>query len=80
METVDVRDQRGLAFFRVHGGGASYTGQPDGWHGRGGKFKPTNNVDLPDQILLRGQSLVEPQAYKVLIKIPQWVRDEMIKP
>ncbi|MEX6666034.1 DUF2931 family protein [Pseudomonas sp. W2-17] len=80
VETVDVLDQRGLAFFRVHGGVASYTGQPDGWHKGGGKSKPINNVDLPDQIFLRWQSLVEPQAYKVLIKIPQWVRYEMIKP
>ena len=80
VETVDVLDQRGLAFFRVHGGVASYTGQPDGWHEGGGKSKPINNVDLPDQIFLRWQSLVEPQTYKVLINIPQWVRDEMIKP
>lgn len=80
VETVDVLDQRGLSFFRVHGGVASYTGQTDGWHEGGGKSKPVSNVDLPDQIFLRWQSLAEPQAYKVLIKIPKWVRDEMIKP
>jgi hypothetical protein len=32
VETVDVLDQRGLAFFRVHGGVASYTGKVEGWH------------------------------------------------
>ena len=46
--------------------------------GSGGK--PINNVDLPDQIFLRWQSLVEPQAYKLKIQIPQWVRDEMVRP
>ncbi len=41
---------------------------------------PINNVDLPDQIFLRWQSLVEPQTYHVGIEIPQWVRDEMLTP
>ena len=80
VETVDVLDQRGLAFFRVHGGVASYTGKAEGWHHGASGGKPISNVDLPDQIFLRWQSLVEPQAYKIKIKIPQWVRDEMIKP
>ena len=43
-------------------------------------MKPVNNVDLPERIFLRWQSLVEPQAYKIRIPIPQWVRDEMVKP
>lgn len=80
VETVDVLDQRGLRFFHVFGGVASYTGQAEGWHKGGGKMKPVNNVDLPEQIFLRWQSLVEPQAYKIRIPIPQWVREEMIKP
>lgn len=80
VETVDVIDQRGLVFFRVHGGVASYTGQPKGWGNGAGKSKPINNVDLPERIFLRWQSLVEPQAYKISIQIPQWVRDQMIKP
>lgn len=80
VESVDVLDQRGLAFYRVHGGVASYTGTVKGWPTEGGGGKPINNVDLPKTIHLRWQSLVEPQAYKVLIDIPQWVRDEMVKP
>ncbi|AFY20277.1 DUF2931 family protein [Pseudomonas sp. UW4] len=80
VETLDVLDQRGLAFFRVHGGVVSYTGQPEGWHKGGGATKPVNNVDLPERLFLRWQSLVEPQAYKIRITIPQWVRDEMVKP
>ena len=37
VESVDVLDQRGWAFFEVHGGVASYTRQPEGWHKGGGK-------------------------------------------
>ena len=80
VETVDVLDQRGFGFFRVHGGVAGYTRKPEGWHKGGGAMKPVNNVDLPQRIFLRWQSLVEPQAYKIRIPIPQWVRDEMVKP
>ena len=80
VETVDVLDTRGLAFFMVHGGVASYTGKVEGWHQGVSGGKPINNVDLPDQIFLRWQSLVEPQAYKIKIQIPQWVRDEMMRP
>lgn len=80
VETVDVLDQRGLPFFHVFGGVASYTGNVEGWHKGGGKMMPVNNVDLPERLFLRWQSLVEPQAYKIRIPIPQWVRDEMVKP
>ncbi len=80
VESMDVLDKRGLAFFRVHGGVASYTGKAEGWHQGGGKSKPINNVDLPEQIFLRWQSLVEPQTYRARIQIPQWVRDEMVRP
>ncbi|NUT75468.1 DUF2931 family protein [Pseudomonas sp. C1C7] len=80
VETVDVLDQRGLAFFRVSAGVAGYTRQPVGWHKGGGSMMPVKNVDLPQRIFLRWQSLVEPQAYLIRIPIPQWVRDEMVKP
>jgi hypothetical protein len=80
VESVDVLDQRGFAFFRVHGGVAGYTRKPEGWHKGGGASKPVNNVDLPDRIFLRWQSLAEPQTYKINVLIPQWVRDEMIRP
>jgi hypothetical protein len=80
VENVDVLDRRGLAFFRVHGGVASYTGKVEGWHQGGAGGKPINNVDLPDLIFLRWQSLVEPQSYKIKVQIPQWVRDEMVRP
>ena len=80
VETVDVLDQRGLPFFRVSAGVASYTGRVEGWHKGGGKMMPVIDVDLPERIFLRWQSLVEPQAYKIRIPIPQWVRDEMVQP
>jgi hypothetical protein len=80
VESVDVLDQRGYVFFNVHAGVAGYTRKPEGWHKGTSGGKPINNVDLPDQLLLRWQSLVEPQAYKISIRIPQWVRDEMVRP
>ena len=80
VESIDVLDQRGFAFFRVHGGVAGYTRKPDGWHKGGGSMKPVSNVDLPERIFARWQSLAEPQTYKIGIKIPQWVRDEMVRP
>jgi hypothetical protein len=80
VESVDVLDQRGFAFFHVFGGVAGYTRQPEGWHKGGGKNMPVYNVDLPERIFVRWQSLVEQQTYKVGIKIPQWVRDEMVRP
>jgi hypothetical protein len=80
VEGVDVLDKRGYGFFHVAGGVAGYTRKPEGWHKGGGKIKPVGNVDLPEFLFLRWQSLVEPQTYKITIKIPQWVRDEMLRP
>ncbi|OEC37870.1 hypothetical protein A7D27_24265 [Pseudomonas sp. 1D4] len=80
VESVDVVDRRNLAFERVHGGVAAYNNRAEGWWEGGGKMKPINNVDLPNLIFVRWQSLVEPQVYKLRITIPQWVREEMVKP
>jgi hypothetical protein len=80
VESVDVLDRRRLGFFHVFGGVASYTGKVRGWHKGGGKTMPIHNVDLPEKIYLRWQSLVEPQAYTIGIQIPPWVRDEMVRP
>lgn len=78
MESVDVLDRRGFAYFHVAGGVAGYTRKIKGWHKGGGANMPINNVDLPDRIYLRWQSLAEPQIYMINIPIPQWVRDEMV--
>ncbi|WP_370311045.1 DUF2931 family protein [Pseudomonas citronellolis] len=81
VESVDVVDRRGLAYERVHAGVVGYSGSPVGWPKNGmGKLKPVTGVDLPEIIFVRWQSLVEPQTYNVRINIPQWVRDEMLKP
>ena len=80
VESVDVLDQRGFAFFRVNAGVAGYTRKPEGWHKGGGASIPVNNVDLPERIFLRWQSLAEQKTYKIGIEIEQWVRDEMVKP
>jgi hypothetical protein len=79
VETVDVLDRRGLGFSHVFGGVASYTGKVKGWHKGAGASMPINNVDLPMRLLLRWQSLAEPQTYQIEILIPQWVRDGMLE-
>jgi hypothetical protein len=80
VESVDVIDQRGYAFYRVAAGVAGYTRKPEGWHKGGGKTMPVSNVDLPLNIFLRWQSLAEQTTYMINVPIPQWVRDEMVKP
>ncbi|MCY1287704.1 hypothetical protein D9M68_576000 [compost metagenome] len=81
VESVDVVDRRGLAYERVHGGVVSYTNTSIGWNVvGGGAMKPIFGVDLPEIIFVRWQSLVEPQTYNIRIDIPQWVREEMVKP
>lgn len=88
VESVDVVDRRGLAYVRVDGGLPAMrdtpgnSGSPSGWPERPGvgKQKPMTNIDLPEIIFVRWQSLVEPQTYDVRIDIPQWVRDEMLTP
>ncbi|AOE86374.1 DUF2931 family protein [Pseudomonas sp. TCU-HL1] len=80
VESVDVIDRRGLAYFRIRGGVPAYTNKPVGWHQGGGGMKQVPGVDLPETLFVRWQSLVEPQTYRLRIDIPQWVRDEMVKP
>ncbi|MDH0339621.1 DUF2931 family protein [Metapseudomonas otitidis] len=80
VESIDVVDRRNLAYERVYGGVASYGAKTAGWWQGGNGSKPVNNVDLPNLIFVRWQSLVEPQVYKLRITIPQWVREEMVKP
>jgi len=86
VESVDVLDQRGYAYERVHGGTSSIQnppenkGNPVGWPARPGvgATRPMRGIDLPYYIFVRWQSLVEPQTYNVRIDIPEWVRKEMV--
>ena len=82
VESVDVIDRRGLAYSEVYSGIVSYTGSSSGWPDRvsGGKGKNLPGIDLPEIIFVRWQSMVEPQTYNVRINIPEWVREEMLKP
>ncbi|MGK9046501.1 DUF2931 family protein [Stutzerimonas chloritidismutans] len=82
VESVDVIDRRGLAYERVNGGVPSYATTVAGWpsHPAGGAGKGVRGIDLPEIIFVRWQSLVEPQTYNVRINIPEWVREEMLKP
>ena len=80
VESMDVVDRRNLAFERVYSGVVGYAAKTEGWWSGGGAMKPVNNVDLPNIIFVRWQSLVEPQVYNVRINIPEWVREEMLAP
>ncbi|BCA29346.1 hypothetical protein PtoMrB4_33230 [Metapseudomonas otitidis] len=80
VESMDVVDRRNLAFERVYSGVVGYAAKTEGWWSGGGAMKPVNNVDLPNIIFVRWQSLVEPQVYKLRIDIPEWVREEMLAP
>jgi hypothetical protein len=79
VERVDVIDRRNITFSNVAGGVAGYARKPRGWHKGAGAIMPVNNIDLPNRIYLRWQSLVEPKTYVADIEIPQWVRDSMLK-
>jgi hypothetical protein len=78
VETVDVLDQRGLALSRPWGHCEPY-GQGQELASGSIRGQTHRNVDLSDQIFLRWQSLGEPQAYRIKIHAPQWVRGEMVK-
>ena len=88
VESVDVIDQQGLVFEEVTSGIASLgkpangKGKPAGWPTRvgSGAGKHLRGIDLPEFLFVRWQSLVEPQTYHAKVIIPQWVRDEMVKP
>jgi len=88
VESVDVIDQQGLIFERVSGGSAAIQtpangkGNPTGWPKRvgSGKGKHLRGIDLPEFLFVRWQSLAEPQTYHAKVIIPQWVREEMVKP
>nr|WP_269433900.1 DUF2931 family protein [Halopseudomonas sabulinigri] len=88
VESVDVVDQRGFAYERVHGGTSSIQnppggkGNPVGWPTRpgAGATRPMTGIDLPQYIFVRWQSLAEPQTYNVRIDIPERVRQEMLEP
>ncbi|HEY0286817.1 MAG TPA: DUF2931 family protein [Pseudomonas sp.] len=58
-----------------------FKGKPAGWPVRmgWGKGKYVKGADLPKQIYVRWQSLVEPQIYHTRIDIPESIRDIMRK-
>ncbi len=88
VESVDVIDQQGLVFEHLSEGNsaiqtpANGKGKPAGWPKRvgSGAGKPLWDIDLPEFLFVRWQSLAEPQTYHAKVIIPQWVRDEMVKP
>ncbi|KJZ33531.1 DUF2931 family protein [Pseudomonas fluorescens] len=87
IETADVADIQNHVFPRAASGFASMqsppnnAGNPRGWPKRGpaGGGKRVTGADLPQQIYVRWQSLVEPQTYLMVIKIPEVTREIMLK-
>ncbi|PBP77741.1 DUF2931 family protein [Pseudomonas syringae] len=87
IETADVVDIQNHMYPRAMNGIASMirspnnTGDPRGWPKRGviGSGKRVLGADLPQQIYVRWQSLVEPQTYQLVIKIPEATREIMRK-
>ncbi|WP_445178761.1 DUF2931 family protein [Pseudomonas sp. McL0111] len=87
IETADVVDIQNHVYPRAMSGVASMikppnnTGDPRGWPKRGaiGSGKRVTGADLPQQIYVRWQSLVEPQTYLMVVKIPESTRELMRK-
>ncbi|TPG76266.1 DUF2931 family protein [Pseudomonas arsenicoxydans] len=87
IESADVVDIQGQVYPRAMSGNASIltppnnSGDPRGWPKRAGwgKGKYVTGADLPKQIYVRWQSLVEPQTYQMVINIPEATREIMRK-
>ncbi|POR71679.1 DUF2931 family protein [Pseudomonas syringae] len=87
IESADVVDIQEQVYPRAMSGVASMlsppnnSGDPRGWPKRIalGSGKNVTGADLPKQIYVRWQSLVEPQTYQMVIKIPETTREIMRK-
>jgi len=95
IETADTIGINGMGRIRAVGGYPAmsyprafsnghpevFKGDPKGWPDRvgWGKGKYLKGADLPKQIYVRWQSLVEPQTYHTRIDIPEATREVMRK-
>ena len=95
IETADVIDNSGQVFVHAGGGipamvyprplskgiPDTFKGDPKGWPERPGwgAGKYVKRADLPKQIYVRWQLLVEPQTYHTRIDIPESTREVMRK-
>jgi hypothetical protein len=95
IETADVFDGSGLVYVQAGSGVPAisyprafsngipkvFKGKPKGWPQQmgWGKGKYVRGADLPKQIYVRWQSLVEPQTYHTRIDIPESTREIMRK-
>ncbi|WP_347506223.1 DUF2931 family protein [Pseudomonas anguilliseptica] len=81
LETADVTDMRGITVTQAVSGTVSSTGKVSGWPekvGMGsGKF--LSQLDLPQNIFIRWQSLAEPQTYRATLEIPESARNLMLQ-
>ncbi|GGA08369.1 DUF2931 family protein [Dyella caseinilytica] len=85
MERVDVEDVRGLYYSNILAGTTATSGQeaPGGWpqpmQVPMGKGRSITGSALPKLVFVRWQSLVEPQTYRIVLDIPESVREQMTK-
>lgn len=81
LETADVTDARGITATQAVSGGVSSTGEVSGWPTKVmlGSGKHLSQLDLPQSIFIRWQSLAEPQTYRANLKIPELARNLMLQ-
>ncbi|MNF92967.1 hypothetical protein D3C84_756270 [compost metagenome] len=87
LETADVTDVRGVTFTTSVRGTVAVS-QPDngkgnaiGWPGPyvRGKGMTLEQLDLPERIFIRWQSLAEPQTYRATLEVPKSARNLMLR-
>lgn len=81
LETADVTDVRGITATKAMSGGVSSTGEVAGWPEKVGmgSGKYLSQLELPQSIYIRWQSLAEPQTYRATLAIPDSARNLMLE-
>ena len=81
LETADVTDARGITVTQAMSGTVSSTGEVSGWPTKigMGSGKYMSQLELPQSIFVRWQSLSEPQTYRATLEIPESARNLMLQ-
>src|SRR5579875_2023498 len=83
LETANVKDVKGRYFFGAMAGSIAinFGGDPAGWRQPvgWGAGRYLMNAALPERVVVRWQSLVEPQTYSAVLQIPESARRLMLK-
>ncbi|MVW76492.1 DUF2931 family protein [Pseudomonas xionganensis] len=81
LETADVTDVHGITATQAMSGTVSSTGEVSGWPAKigMGSGKYMSQLELPQSIFIRWQSLSEPQTYRATLEIPESARNLMLQ-